>query len=97
MKRTGPMMGALASFIIIIVVIITFSLLTVPVSEEVECETNEDCVPAQCCHPTSCVNKELKPDCTGIFCTMECAPGTMDCGQGYCACADNKCVVVWSE
>jgi len=64
---------------------------------ETECSADGDCVPAQCCHPTDCVKKELKPDCTGILCTMECAPGTMDCGQGHCACVDNKCVVVWTE
>ena len=59
------------------------------------CKMDEDCVPAQCCHPTSCINKDYKPDCSGIVCTMECAPNTMDCGQGKCVCVDNTCQVEW--
>lgn len=55
------------------------------------CQADEDCVPATCCHPDDCVNLANRPDCEGIMCTMECAPNTMDCGQGYCACVDNEC------
>ena len=58
------------------------------------CSADADCVPADCCHASSCVNDVEKPDCSGMFCTMECAPGTMDCGQGHCGCVDNKCEVV---
>ncbi|HZX45182.1 MAG TPA: hypothetical protein VFF28_05875 [Candidatus Nanoarchaeia archaeon] len=60
--------------------------------QEVECNKDSDCFPAECCHPTSCTN--IKPDCDGRFCSMNCAPGTMDCGQGYCGCVDNKCSAV---
>lgn len=60
-----------------------------------ECELDSDCVPASCCHPTDCVSKENKPDCEGIFCTMECKDGTLDCGQGSCKCLDNKCGVAF--
>jgi hypothetical protein len=56
-----------------------------------ECLTDADCIPASCCHPNSCVSKDKRPDCKGIFCTMECRPGTLDCGQGICRCIDNKC------
>jgi hypothetical protein len=58
------------------------------------CEKDEDCMPAQCCHPNSCVNK-LSVNCTGILCTEECRAGTMDCGCGSCICKNNRCVVSW--
>jgi len=60
-----------------------------------ECSSDSECVPAQCCHPTSCVPISQAPNCEGIACTMECAPGTMDCGQGSCVCVDRKCQVKW--
>lgn len=56
-----------------------------------ECNVDSDCVPASCCHPTSCVAKENAPMCEGRLCTMECRPGTLDCGQGSCKCINNKC------
>ena len=61
------------------------------------CVQNSDCVPSQCCHPTSCVPRDQAPDCTDVMCTMHCAPGTMDCGQGYCACIDGTCIAVIEE
>lgn len=64
--------------------------------DELSCQKNEDCVPAACCHPDSCVNKNYQPDCKGIVCTLECRPGTMDCGQGHCVCIDNICQVEWT-
>lgn len=64
---------------------------TKPFGNPVSCQIDSDCVPATCCHPTTCVNKDYRPDCKGMFCTMECAPNTMDCGQGKCVCADNTC------
>lgn len=62
-----------------------------------ECITNEDCVYAQCCHPSSCVPITNKPNCEGIFCTQECAPGTLDCNQGSCKCIRGKCKAVFNE
>lgn len=56
------------------------------------CEKNSDCVPEQCCHPTSCINREFAPNCEGIFCTMVCK-GPIDCGAGKCSCVNNKCIV----
>ena len=67
---------------------------TTTVKPEKYCLSDEDCVPAQCCHPTDCVNKAYRPNCKGIICTMECRPGTMDCGQGYCACVENECKAI---
>lgn len=58
------------------------------------CEADVDCVPAQCCHPTSCVPAAQAPDCSDIACTQDCQAGTMDCGQGHCACADGTCTAV---
>jgi len=56
-----------------------------------ECSQDADCVPASCCHASSCIASENKPDCSGIYCSMECAPGTLDCGQGSCVCKEGKC------
>ena len=61
------------------------------ISEELRCGSDADCVPASCCHSDSCVNIDFNPDCGDIYCTMECVPGTMDCGQGSCVCENNKC------
>ena len=57
-----------------------------------ECATDSDCVHATCCHADSCVAKENAPSCTGIMCTEECSPNTMDCNQGSCLCQKNKCI-----
>lgn len=60
-----------------------------------ECSSDSDCAPAQCCHPMSCVPVSQMPNCGGIACTMVCMPGTMDCGEGRCACINNSCGVIW--
>ncbi|MCS7123601.1 MAG: hypothetical protein RMJ17_03460 [Candidatus Aenigmarchaeota archaeon] len=57
------------------------------------CEKNEECVPKDCCHSTECVNIKYKPNCEGIFCTMECRT-ILDCGMGYCGCVNNRCVAI---
>jgi putative hemolysin len=59
------------------------------------CQSVNDCVPEFCCHSSTCVDLEHKPNCTDIFCTQECMPGTMDCGQGHCVCLNNTCKVEW--
>ena len=83
----------------IIILLITTLLILIgcnnqEIPQELKCNSDSDCVPASCCHPSSCVNINFKPDCTGIRCTMECAPETMDCGQGSCVCKNNKCEAV---
>jgi hypothetical protein len=55
-----------------------------------ECAVDDDCVPEQCCHATTCINKDKKGVCN-LACTMECRGGTLDCG-GYCSCENGKCV-----
>jgi hypothetical protein len=62
-------------------------------------ESEEDlvCVPASCCHADSCVLESETPDCDGTICTMNCEPGTMDCGQGHCEYIDGECEVVFDE
>ncbi len=64
------------------------------IPEKIYCNKDSNCIPATCCHPSSCVNINYRPDCEGLMCSMECAPETMDCGQGHCECAGNKCAVV---
>jgi len=61
-----------------------------PPEPTAECTTDDDCVPEQCCHPTTCIPAEQKGVCN-LMCTQECQPQTMDCG-GYCACESGKCV-----
>ncbi len=56
----------------------------------VECSSDADCVPAECCHATACVPVSKKPSCDGVMCTMECRAGTLDC-EGSCYCQDGKC------
>lgn len=62
---------------------------------ENECILDEECVPASCCHASSCVNKKNAPKCEEVMCTMECRLGSIDCGQGSCKCVDKKCVAVF--
>jgi len=59
-----------------------------------ECITDSDCVPKECCHPSTCVLKTVKQECGLVACTMECRPGTMDCGHGYCTCVNGECQAV---
>jgi hypothetical protein len=61
------------------------------------CQTDADCVPAECCHPKACVIKSKAPDnCADMMCTAECVEGTMDCGKGSCGCKEGECVVNWA-
>lgn len=55
-----------------------------------ECGKDQDCAPASCCHPSSCVARSLSPDCRAVMCTLECRPKTLDCGGG-CACLGGRC------
>jgi hypothetical protein len=56
------------------------------------CKTDQECVPAQCCHPMSCIKTIAKQPCT-MMCTMSCE-GPLDCGAGSCGCVNGKCSVV---
>lgn len=58
--------------------------------EGAECATDSDCVPAACCHAAACVPVARRPACDGVMCTMNCQPGTLDCG-GSCACNAGRC------
>jgi hypothetical protein len=60
------------------------------------CSVDADCVPASCCHPSSCVPAAQKPNCADTMCTMNCAPGTMDCG-GRCACEAGSCKAILAQ
>ena len=79
--------------LIVIALIVVLLFYTRKENNEKYCRMNEDCVPAQCCHPIDCVNIENKPNCKGIMCTMVCQ-GPMDCGQGHCACVNNECKAI---
>ena len=62
-----------------------------------QCSVDDDCVPAQCCHPTGAANKGTAPDCRGVLCTAVCEPGTIDCGQGEIKCVSGKCTAVMNQ
>lgn len=65
----------------------------IPGSTFTSCTKDSQCVPAQCCHPTSCINVLYKPSCSKVACTMECS-GPLDCGAGHCGCVKGKCQVI---
>jgi hypothetical protein len=55
------------------------------------CTTDADCVPAQCCHPSSCTAVAFKTPCN-LMCTASCE-GPIDCGAGSCGCVQGNCSV----
>lgn len=61
-----------------------------------QCSVDADCVPAGCCHPSTCVPVSEKPNCTDVMCTMNCQPGTLDCG-GRCACEAGSCKAILGQ
>jgi len=63
---------------------------TIPPMVSNSCSIDSDCVPSSCCHAKSCVLKSEGPDCKGAICTLNCEPGTLDCG-GSCQCNGGKC------
>jgi len=67
------------------------------VGEKGSGEVSENCVVASCCHASECVWESEAPDCGGIFCSMNCIGGSMDCGAGHCEIVDEKCGVVWDN
>jgi len=69
------------------------TIVTTPPESQV-CTTDDDCVPRECCHPTSCINKANKGVCT-LLCTAVCQ-GPIDCGAGSCGCVNGRCSVVSS-
>jgi len=71
------------------------SLACTPAEEQ--CSADADCAPKECCHASGAVNEQYAPSCNGVLCTMECRPGTIDCGQGKIRCVENECKVVLAE
>lgn len=60
------------------------------------CESDADCVPAECCHPSACVAAINSPVCDQMMCTQDCRYGTLDCGGG-CLCHEGLCAARLSE
>ena len=86
--------------LIVIIIGITALLIIRNGGEEISdvkadsCTTDDDCAPANTCHPESCVLKSSINENERQICTQECKPGTLDCGQGYCSCVNRKCEAV---
>jgi len=57
------------------------------------CTADADCVPAQCCHPTGCINRVAQKPCDSAICTLSCV-GPVDCGAGSCGCVRGTCSIV---
>ena len=68
------------------------SAVTIAPVDNQTCTTDADCVPAQCCHPASCVNQATISVCN-FMCTASCE-GPLDCGAGSCGCTNGRCSVV---
>ena len=66
--------------------------ITVYGGSETSCKTDSDCVPAQCCHPTSVINKQYAPNCSAVLCDASCQ-GPLDCGTGKPVCMKGTCVI----
>jgi hypothetical protein len=77
---------------IIAIVALTLLLLSA-CAPKPECKSKDDCIPAQCCHPTNCIAGPRDKPCN-LLCTQECMPNTLDCKQGYCDCVSGKCEAV---
>ncbi len=69
------------------------SAFIVGIPAQTACTSDWQCVAAQCCHATGCINALFQPDCTGIACTLECS-GPLDCGAGHCGCVNGTCTVI---
>ena len=92
----SKVIAAIAGAIGLIFVIIMFRPVDVSnIPKELVCASDADCVPEKECHAASCINSDFKEG-IDMFCTLECAPGTMDCGQGSCACVNHRCEVIWN-
>ncbi len=58
------------------------------------CNEDKECIPDACCHASGCISEKYAPDCSRKYCTMNCAPDTLDCGQKKCGCVNKKCKVI---
>ena len=76
---------------LLILIILTTLVMGCDLQEKPECITDADCAAATCCHASECVAKTNTPNCKDIFCSMECVPYSMDCGQGKCVCENKRC------
>ncbi|HLC52253.1 MAG TPA: hypothetical protein VJI98_03365 [Candidatus Nanoarchaeia archaeon] len=79
---------------VILVITIFLVSCTSQVQSNKQCAVDNECVPAVCCHAKDTVNQANAPDCSAILCSLECEPGTLDCGQGGLACVEGACTVV---
>lgn len=75
------------------VLILTLFLVACSQTIGVECVNDKECTANKCCHADEAVSVENAPNCESVFCTMDCQPGTLDCGQGEVKCVNNKCEV----
>ena len=64
------------------------SAVEAPIFSADPCDKDEDCAAVAECHPARCVRTDRASAMpSDMVCTMECRPGTADCGYNHCACA----------
>lgn len=83
--------------LVALVFLVSCTTTTSNIPPDKQCSADSDCVKAACCHAIGAVNKNFGPDCTGMMCTTECVPGTLDCQQGEIKCLNNECTVVLKD
>ncbi len=87
----------IVTLIAIFVVIVIFFFKPEDIPPEEYCKFDWDCMPDACCHATGVINKNYMPYCSGMICSAECAPNTLDCAQGEIKCIKHRCTIIWNS
>lgn len=83
--------------IIIFTTIFVLLSCTPVIDSKKSCSLDTDCFPSECCHANDSLNQENALKCSGVLCTQECVPKTIDCGQGEVKCLKGQCQVVMKK
>jgi len=63
----------------------------VGLSDEI-CYRDSDCAPNGCCgEGTNPTHVSEAPNCSGVRCTGDCPPNSIDCGRCIPVCRDSRC------
>jgi len=95
-KKNNKELFTILALLIGLFAITLFFIQQPEISEDIV-KHDESCIPAECCHPKTCLDINEKPDCDDIYCTQECSPDTMDCGQGSCQRINGECQAVYNN
>jgi hypothetical protein len=97
-EHNKPLFWAIVVLMIVLIIVIVYIVrlnkennIHNPINNS-QCRTDADCIPAGCCHPTSCTTKENVKPCN-LLCSQDCS-GPLDCGAGRCGCVKGNCQIV---